>query len=520
MSETEMKRMHDERNADTVIQWFKNIIKKCVSFLELEQISETDAEEKELKKSYEIFSGAEKQVIRRLLEEQLIVNDRMFVLSYLVMRLGIKDFWQDVAENIEREELDWISGCMLEIQADTFGEISYEKFRKVHKKNVENLYKKVNCDFEFIPLDKRNKKTIVIITEQLTHLQHAPTVMVLETAYILQEKLGYQIKVLTCTSDRKLPESFWIYTMMYSGGKKGHGIFNYKNAEIDVYQYAMRKCELEDYKEMLLKIYEWNPLFVLNMGVNNPIADLPYKFTTVVKRTMTTSLPVSEGQILIRNARSERKQETGDTIILETYQKQIFLDKKFPPVMEEFKEHYTRKELGLPEDGFLVAVVGNRLDSEIDEAFLWLMHRILSENMKINFVIIGNIKMQLSNFFEKELQSRIHCLGYCKKLLNVYRVLDLYVNPKRMGGGWSSAIALKAGLPVVTLAECDVAYNVGPQFEVSDYEEMYRTVMQYAKDEQFYKRQKEYALSLAAENGEEQSLAYVVDLMEKIKEAM
>ena len=70
-------------------------------------------------------------------------------------------------------------------------------------------------------------------------------------------------------------------------------------------------------------------------------------------------------------------------------------------------------------------------------------------------------------------------MGYCTDLKGVVGALDLYLNPDRLGGGWSSAIALYAGIPVVTFEKGDVAYNVSEKFVVRDYKEMYEVIRKY-----------------------------------------
>ena len=121
-------------------------------------------------------------------------------------------------------------------------------------------------------------------------------------------------------------------------------------------------------------------------------------------------------------------------------------------------------------------LIGNRLDQEITDSFEQFMKKILQKSEKVDFVIIGETKdlqkRLVNNMFEK----RIHYLGYCPILKGTVGALDLYLNPDRLGGGWSSMIALYAGIPVVTLPTGDVAYNVSGEFVVSNYEEMYETI--------------------------------------------
>lgn len=55
--------------------------------------------------------------------------------------------------------------------------------------------------------------------------------------------------------------------------------------------------------------------------------------------------------------------------------------------------------------------------------------------------------------------------------------MDLYVNPKRSGGGSSVAESLYKGLPVVTLPVGDVSAAAGESFRVADYGEMAETIL-------------------------------------------
>lgn len=55
-------------------------------------------------------------------------------------------------------------------------------------------------------------------------------------------------------------------------------------------------------------------------------------------------------------------------------------------------------------------------------------------------------------------------------------------------------MALMAGLPVVTLPACDVAYNVGGEFTVTTEEEMVDAVIRYASDDVFYAQKKQIAI--------------------------
>lgn len=502
-------------------QWLQKVIGNCLNAMPMAEKKEILISNEKLKNIYEKFTYEEKACIHSLFREQFETNGSLLMLSYLVNIVEIDDFCQDIAYHVSSGEFDCFTQSMLEIQLISFGNIPYSQMRNIHRKSIAYFSRDLKCEFPYIPFEKRNKNRIVIITEQLLGSRHAPTAMTLRTVYILQKKLGYEVLLLTCTSNKLISPWLWFITKAFNAAnEQGYKELNYQGEELSVYQYPMSLCSLEDYKQMLSQIYDWNPLFVLNMGVNNPIADLPQKFTTVVERAMVTTAPISEADILVRNVRQSKELEAEYEAELSPHQTQIFMDRKFPAIIEESEKTYTRRELELPENKFLITVVGNRLNSEIDEPFIQLMNNILQSNNQIDIVIIGradDIWKQLKNEMP---ENRIHYLGYCRDLLAVYGILDLYLNPKRQGGGWSSTIALKAGLPIVTLPECDVSHSVGESFIVPDYQNMLNTVIRYSTDTAFYKTKQQLAFQCAEGNDDDKIVDYVTELVTKIQEAM
>ena len=221
------------------------------------------------------------------------------------------------------------------------------------------------------------------------------------------------------------------------------------------------------------------------MGIFNAVADALREFTTVVNLDMVTEAPVSEADIFIRPAKLEKNVENIYEKNLSLNQKQIFMSEKIPALFDINSTAYTRQELHLSEDKFLIAIVGNRLGQEITESFEKFMFEILQKNKKTDFVIIGEAGELQNRLTDSTFDKRIHYLGYCTDLKGVVATLDIYLNPERLGGGWSSAIALSAGIPVVTLKKGDVAYNVSEKFIVSDYNEMYEVIRQYMDDKEF-----------------------------------
>jgi glycosyltransferase involved in cell wall biosynthesis len=145
-----------------------------------------------------------------------------------------------------------------------------------------------------------------------------------------------------------------------------------------------------------------------------------------------------------------------------------------PPGFSAPEEHppVSRAELGLPADAFVFAVVGVRLDDDVDGRFLDLLETITADP-RAHVAMMGRFdEFEAALAPRPALAGRVSFLGYRQDILSVLRVCDAYINPDRTGGGRSGAYALHAGLPVLSLRRGDVAGAVGPERCCASYEEM------------------------------------------------
>ena len=392
----------------------------------------------------------------------------------------------------------------------------------MHRKNVDIYEKTLKTKYDYIPIERRNRKRIIIATEHILSTLHAPTKIVLNFAYALRKELEYEVMLITCPSDGVLSEEEWY------GAISMNSIETFKTEPLEVaykgevfygYQMNMTIDSIRNYHMMIKLIHEWNPLFVFSMGMVNPIIELAGKFTTLVAMRMAINCPVSEGEILIRLSEVQGEEEEYKNS-LTSGQKQIFLEEKIPVIIEKNDIVFTRQELGLPQDKFLIAIVGNRLDSEIDIEFVQIMKDIIEKTQEVVFVFIGEVSKIKEYFLEDVFNERIHYLGYCRNLMGVYSVMNLYLNPKRRGGGYSGVMAIASGVPCITLPDCDVAFNVGDEFVVQNEEYMINTVCRYVEDKKFYMKKKIQAEVNAKRHTEKKMNEWIKYAIEKIIEAM
>ncbi len=503
------------------IDWVKKIVRASY------QIFEKENEKKEyfigLEQEYLQFSESEKRGIRNIMLDRFEVDDIMFVFSNILWYMKVKDFQEDAMKNILRGNFDYFTGSLLKYQSLVHVKGEYKKKRMLNKRNMVSFQEFLEIEYPYLPVNKRNKKRIVIVTGQLLGLLHSPTLVLLNIAYALQECLGYEVILFVCPCDGKLSKEFWYKQCVEDGTECWQDMpvkIVYRDAEFRGYQISMDPFNVKEYCMMFSIIYGYNPLFVLNADTTNSVVDLINNFTTLVAFTMSIECPISEGDILLRLGKMDDKTEQEYLDALEAHQKQIFLKERFPVITKESKSNYTRLGLGLPEKQFLIAIVGNRLELEVNEELILVMKTLLERVPNIAFAIIGNSGGVKEYFADKGLKERIYYLGYCSDLIGVYKILDLYMNPKRAGGGYSGGMALQAGLPVITLPDCDVAYNCGSDFVVQNYEKMIETICCYVNDQNFYQKKKMQVHKYNEEDGDKKLIRFVEELLEGVNGLM
>lgn len=332
----------------TPLEWVKNIISACAAGIDRENEQRTQDDAEKLAEIYENYNIEQQESVHQILREQFQMNDALYILSFLVKYLNLDAFWEDIIWHVCRENQDCFLGSMVEAQLEIYGTAPYKQKRMLHRKNVRNFMQTLNLPDDRIAEQERNKKRIVIVTEQLLSIMHAPTLITLEFAYILQEKMNYEVCIITCPLDYHLPFDLWVDPRYYYGGFEGVRDIPYKGVKIRNIGCSMEDGSLERCSRMLHMIAAWKPWLVLELGVTNPLADLCREFTTTVAMAMTTECPVSEADILIRYVPGTGAYEEACKRELLSYQKQIFMQEKLPVIAQEAEKECVPDELGLP----------------------------------------------------------------------------------------------------------------------------------------------------------------------------
>ena len=328
-----------------------------------------------------------------------------------------------------------------------------------------------------------------MFTAQFLTENHAPTKTACDRAYILQKYLGRQVVIINTAM--MIPQKG---DMPFYDRKRGEYLpdyrsirqFSFRGEQFGFFQCEDQMPDLNTIQMLLQKVEEEKPYCIVSIGEGDLCADLCGRIVPQI------AIGTVFSQAAVTMA---RYQVIGNELQASDYRKLQILGtapenvKKtlFTFTFKKQEHHLKRTELGLPERGVILLITGWRLGNEAGNEFLRMLERAVWREDSMEAVFMG-----LFEGYEKVMEGFPHLLAkshyfpYQEDALAVTECCDIYVNPKRKGGGSSSAEALFMGLPVVTLPVGDVAAAAGEKFWVKDYGEMENRICRYCQDKEFY----------------------------------
>ncbi len=326
--------------------------------------------------------------------------------------------------------------------------------------------------------DKRDAKKVVVMTAQLLSNKHPATHSTLERCRILKQ-MGYEVTIIVVGSGPRFDGNIEIYNQeIYNVENKYDGIhmFQFEGDNYILYQEEKDMLTEGGIFNLVDVIKGINPLFVMFVGGRHYISDLINDMYPVVTvSTNFSNIPNVNTDFVIVGRRIDEQER-------KKYKSEL-IEVPFTFSITEKKKTYSRIECGIPEDKFVLAMVGNRLDADVSKEFI----DILKALDNIFVVFIGNFNTY-NTMVEADMWIRNNTMftGVCGDVVGMLEVCDLYVNPKRLGGGFSVIEAFHAGLPAVSIKYGDVATAAGEEFCVDDYDSMIYMINKYKSDRAFY----------------------------------
>lgn len=399
----------------------------------------------------------------------------------------------------------------------------YGSSRELHRHLLRRMERECPVNCKYIPYEERNHNLIILETDTLLSDDHAPTRIVLEIYKMLKHQLGYEVYLLVdfLRMDTDNMENYWAfpYRARYLPQQDGEFVREYQGVEVYGYQQVVWEHPLDSVRDSMERIYKRKPEFVWHIGGESVLSDMIANVCPLVSTGCTDGYAVSEAPVLVSYMQVDRERNKSiERYCIPRSQNLLPIDFVITmDVVEDFiqgEKRYCHEDIGLPEDGFVIAVVGNRLDMEVTEAFISVMEEIAHREANVYFLVIGNTKLRRWN--RGILQDRVVHLGFQKDLPGVLSATELFLNPPRQGGGGSALFSACVGVPVVTLPDCDVA-NLGDAFVCDSLEHFPGLVSRYCHDREYYQAQVAYAHQVYKRMKSIDNCAAVKSTVERIK---
>ena len=374
---------------------------------------------------------------------------------------------------------------------------------KLYRELYEAFSKALQVDrYPYIRIEERDKDKVFLFTSQFLREMHGPTKTVCDRAYFLQHYLGKKVTIINTAM--LLPQKG--DAPFYSRGQGGYleeylkiETFQFRDETFEFFQCEDNMPDLPTIQKILRKVMDEKPYCIINVGGGDLCADLCGVIVPeITVSTVFSDISTTCGKFQIVS--SELKEEDCELLSILGEKEENVIKTLFTFTFKEQKNHYTRKAFGLAESSVVLLITGWRLDYEIQEDFLQMLEGLFAEKETFEAVFMGlfeKYEQMIEN--HPKLQERTHYLVNQEDALAVTELCNIYVNPKRKGGGTSAAEALYKGLPVVTLPFGDVAAASGKDFWVNDYDDMKNKIRQYSEDAVYYKKMSDLARERAVE---------------------
>jgi glycosyltransferase involved in cell wall biosynthesis len=369
------------------------------------------------------------------------------------------------------------------------------------------IYHQILTDFKaelsgLEPVCDRNQSLVIVCVQQFLDLNHGPTKTTLDRARILKSRLGMNVIIVNTAElyGGEPVELFHCLDGSYISAYKDLEMIEYEGEHFPYIQFDKNMPNVSDAQEFIDFLKAHKPSYIVNIGGESLLADACAELVPVLNiNTVPSGIARTEATMQV----SGRKITPQDAELLRYVHKSeedVMLG-RFTSSLKKQEHQYTRQELGILEDGFVLAVVGARLTQEMTPEFIQMLDNVFvkaeSQNQKphdnavtkIQVVIIGKMD-HYEAVCQQDAIFRCHSvnLGLQDDVLAVLEQCDVYVNPDRTGGGTSVIEAMYKGLPAVTLRRGDVALGAGDEFCVSDYEQMQQVLDNYRTDKVVYNR--------------------------------
>ncbi|WP_391347377.1 tetratricopeptide repeat protein [Azospirillum sp. A23] len=347
-----------------------------------------------------------------------------------------------------------------DVSAFTTGE-----FRRFYRLLVDETARRYGLDTRLRRVAPRTAvRRVALITNQMLGEGHQPTTDAFDYARRLQDHHGCQVLIVNPNAMAVEGENGFVpeYSYNVTAEYDGEQTLTAFGAEVRMLSFPQPRFDEEKLTAIVDAVQRFDPDVIVAFGGSNTVADLFARSRPVVFLPTSSGLPPSLATLLLGYAPEDSAAGWPEEA------RARFRPFSFGWTLPDAGPARSRADFGLPADGPLYVVVGNRLDQEVGPEFLETLDRLLDRVPDAHVAFAGAVTDLPGRIAAARNAARMHALGDVDAIRGLYGVATAYLNPPRQGGGGSAAFALADGLPVVSYTQGDVAGIVGAASTVAD----------------------------------------------------
>jgi Predicted O-linked N-acetylglucosamine transferase, SPINDLY family len=381
--------------------------------------------------------------------------------------LHILDMLENVLDLAPLEGINQIYWCMqrqlflLRMDATTVPDFVSSRLFPFYERFVGEVGRRLGVRPSPRPAGAPATGRVVMVTNQFLSAYHQPSRDLLQQAALLQTQCAREVLIL---NTNMMPDRYYSpfvppFAASVEEQLSGEQFIAFDGQRVRLLSSLEPGITANKVNGFVSAVESYDPDVVVAFGGSVVIADLMSPARPLLCMPTTTGTPISLADIVLDFGGTTPPTDGGRLAkAWRPFRLGLSLRRDDSPA--------SRAEFGIPDDAFACVVVSNRLDAEVGADFLALLERLLSA-VPHGLVLFAGVaealpgRLALSRHAE-----RLRWLGYVDCMGGLLDVCDLYLNPRRTGGGASAAQALAAGVPALSFPGGDVASVAGPAFLV------------------------------------------------------
>jgi hypothetical protein len=414
-----------------------------------------------------------KDRIRREFHDVAYVDNRLGLDVFLLRILGGQDYLQRIVSQLDDGvSLSRFSEIFWTLMTAGFvdpavGALDFDPLREKYQALRDRVLARLTLQPRLGP--NRAIRKLAILSPQLLGLQHSPSREAVNMALTLANTHGvdayiFNTNTMNYTNDANLPDPPLANTNPeFKGAMRLQTRYGgFADPTFKVISFEPGRLTFAKLQSIAGTVLEIAPDAIISHGENHFVQDMFYGRIPSIFATTGQVIPFARSDAYW--APGSLVNDEHDRVAERFGHGRILREAMFTTPSDVDVAPAERAAFGLAPDHVVFLAVGGRLAQEIDAGFAEACIRILDANPHAVLLFAGPNVLNLEALFgpEEAARGRMINLGFRDDLPAITRMSDVYLNPRRAGGGTSAQTALFAGLPVVTLEHGHVSDVLDP----------------------------------------------------------